>query len=651
MPSKYSHRVVLAHYSSLGLVDLPNDNELLEQAGLSYSAYASRSRQQSRAEIGLRPTKSQARHSQKSPSPAQDATTKTLRKSTSNLERTAERPLSQKHPKDPPQTTIVDPLRTVVKSKAPRRRGINSRVYLSDEDDTEIVPSESSRDTNTQADSSSQISQQKAIPPPSYRSNRHSYTSSFGTQTPTDPITKVEDQPVQKYTGPSSNGSGSRTTSDSVWSDTDPPDTPLTPPIRAIHGSPRHSFISNPHSQSQYDGGNRDRLDLAGSPRYERAETPVQEAQQSRNKSGKEPFSPKPLASQRRAKENQYHLGTSHQGYDEYLSTGADFPGQFTMKRGRAHDGDQQLDSTTPTSQMAGGSRDESKNPSANRNISESTPRYSMDTQVFNPLPGEPDFDGFGLDEEAANTPQTVNPVISSGSYEAQRKENHEQRQIPDETQPRQYSRNVQDQTQMYGKPQESTSVQQQAKVHSPRSHSSYSSLSTLSDFIPSPVIPQRSSHRPTPEPAHRNLNHSLSMSSLANPPNAVFSPSIFEGFEPRGGPDDHVPPLPRINLYSHPAARHTSETVSTAANALFPPDIPTSRRFSSPLGNARNTLPPKAMDSTPRGDKSRDLARAIAEAELKVKTLKQEAAGKQSFGKKSGSRLKKFLGRTKIAD
>lgn len=647
MPSKYSHRVVLAHYSSLGLVDLPNDNELLDQAGLSYSAYASRSKQQSRPEYGLRSTKSQTRHSQKIASPAQGVTTGTLDTSTNNLEHTAERSISHKSLINPPRATKVDSsLRTVVKPKVPRQRGLHSRVYLSDEDTTEIVPSESSRDINTQVNSLSQ-SQQKAGTAPSSRSNRHSYASSFGVETPTDPVIRAEDQPVQKCTGPSSNGSGSRTTSDSVWSDIETPDTPLTPPMRAIPGSPRHSFISNPHSQSQYDDGNRVRLDLSGPARHERTRTPVQEAQQSRNKNAKNHMSLERSSSQR-AKENQYHSGISQQGHDKHSSVKAKSSGQIAIKRSRAHDGGQRLDSLTLSSETVSGTKDRWENPLDHRNVSESTLRYSATTQVFDPLPGEPDFDDFDPHEEDSNTPHAVTPVISSVPDRAQRKGNREYRQTRHETQLGQHSRNVQDQTQMPDKSQEFSSSQQRPKAHSPRSYSSYSSLSSLSDFIPSPVIPQRSSHRPIPESVHRNLNHSASVPSLANP-NAVFSPSIFEGFEPRGGPDDHVPPLPRINLYSHPAARHTSETVSTAANALFPPDIPTSRRKSSPLASARNALSASSTDSPLEG-KSRDLAKAIAEAELKVKTLKQEAA-KESFGKRSGNRLKKLLTRSRIAD
>lgn len=650
MPNKYSHRVVLAHYSSLGLVDLPNDTELLNYAGLSYSAYAVRSKKYSASAETLAPSKTQLL-------PSRRGSTQTC----------AAKPQSPPLPFRPSdsqhgrarlgaENSTLRPSRdcyvNASSSCSRKSKTAPRRVYLADEDTTEFEPSESK---TCAQDPQHGIDQKDAsgrpATPPSAPSNTHSVASSFGLELPMDSTLVNEGQVSQYTSGPSSNESASQAASGSVWSNSEQSYTPLTSPTLSCSRSPRHSNVSNSSGRLLHESGYQSYADFSAMKRVESPQWKANDVAPSR---GDNTQDRSPLEGRRNfsRKVHDAPLRPEPLYYEQAkkLSKEVHEKRRMMNRNGRVYEGGHRLDSPTlgPETELQS---ETSKNATATKQTSRSVSEYSTDTQVYRPLPTQPDFDSFdlGQDDLSESQPLDLSPTNRS-SAAASSKETlptvrHERsQQLRHVPKPKSTSELYSSDCHTLAK--QAGPISTQPSVASPlRSCSSYSSLSSLSDFTPSPLLPPLAIQKPNEGRLARSLNHAVSTPSLTNA-HSAFSHSIFEGFEPRAR-DDTAPPLPRINLYSDSATRHEPDAASVvSSNALFPPDIPISRRTNSTRANARDGFPTSTTLAESES-KPRDLAKAIAEAELKVKTLKQEAA-KESFGRKSGNRLKKFLGRGK---
>lgn len=651
MPNKYSHRVVLAHYSSLGLVDLPNDTELLDHAGLSYSAYASRSKKNSRSQDSLALPRAQARASYRHPPRTGPVKIQPLpsRASDSQCQRgysgVETLPLAL-----PQQSRATVSPGNSTELKTPRQRAAPTRIYLSDDEDLECEPFGSSGYVDGQDGSIYRSTgSQQPLSSNSVRSNRHSVASSLRFELPTESTLAAESQGSQKTTVSSSDGSTSQAASGSIWSNSEQSHTPLTSPIHSSSRSHRDSDLSNSSFQPPDDSKNRGRVNHV-SPKLEEAAHLKAEENSFNHESGSRnsSLSHAQKVLSRRGVEGHPYLESSSYEKCALPSAKGQTSGKAVGMKNLMYDGNDRLDSPilSPERELQAGN---SKDFTAHQHISRTASEYSTSTQVFKPLPTQPDFDSVSPSKDKLERPEPVGLISATVSYESLPAERSNLPQTSEKlSASKQFPKVYPFDNQTRVKQQKPTS-QQRSNGSLMKSYSSVSSLSSLSDFIPSPLLPQSSSRKQIDERPLRSLHHTASVPSLANP-NGIFSPSIFEGFEPRSR-DDSIPPLPRINLLSHPQARHELETASVSSNTLFPPDIPTSRKHNRSRFSAQETLPSTLASATAPESEPRDLAKAIAEAELKVKTLKQEAA-KGSPGKKSGSRLmKKLLSRGKLGD
>ncbi|KAL9108628.1 MAG: hypothetical protein Q9227_006574 [Pyrenula ochraceoflavens] len=703
MPNKHSHRVVLAHYSTLGLVDLPHDTSLLEHAGLAYSAYASNAQRDLRRQSTSASSQAEGQHlSRKGEAKVRSWISSSPHDSLpirepSNTERLQRKKRVRLSLVDQEDLDKIRAKQTAENEETPRFSESSQRELANpclSKRESKLTDNQLSKPTNGLAD------QPK---------NR------FGT-TPRNERVKDTLAAAKKWdndeaTSSQGNWCLSKSRPESKLSKQYGPDSPPTPPHTG------RSQPSPPLHRIERSSGNTDSVTTqvqncpkAVPNRDGLAKNKLlTETASVENRSSAAVSNNRRLKRQQAIKEPQYALSSEdsqqHSAQDQRRA------GRSRSPEGalQAHD---DLEANTGRKSYKDIPRSAARESLRNSYISSyrplsafsattATTDYASDT----PLPTEANFefddsdlDPIHLPSQTSSTIRLPNsnsittpsaPEIEFTSRPQTAKKKHRRAateaslnaRLDNQLASKDSSPNT-NSTKNTSKPGPSQAYHE-AVLSSQLSFSSLSSLSSLSSFIPSIGLPnQRAQNRPFQHASSAAMMSTHSLDTTHGPigGGSVFSPSIFEGGLLQNNHNIYncsnisLPSvLPTFNTSLYAPAENANPNTEAAADAdtasitssLFPPDIPKSRSPTTPthpVTTARTLLsrgrfksqefliPGPSRNGKVGGSKedynakrreSEEMVRVIAEAEGKVRETNRNSG---SMGRIGGRKLVKRI-------